>query len=33
MKGAVEMELLSVKKLDAEGLWGGLLYWGPRKIC
>jgi hypothetical protein len=25
--------LLSLKRLSAEGLWGGLLYWGPWKIC
>jgi hypothetical protein len=23
------MEHLSLKRLSAEGLWGGLLYWGP----
>jgi hypothetical protein len=23
----------SLKRLNAEGLWGGFLYWGPWKIC
>ena len=32
MKEALEMELFSLKRLSAEGLWGGLLYWGPWKI-
>jgi hypothetical protein len=25
----VTVALLSLKRLSAEGLWGGLLYWGP----
>jgi hypothetical protein len=29
MKGALEMGRLSLKGLTAEGLEGGLLYWGP----
>jgi len=29
MKGALGMEHFSLKRLSAEGLWGGLLYWGP----
>jgi hypothetical protein len=29
MKGALGMELLSLKRLSVEGLKGGLLYWGP----
>jgi hypothetical protein len=33
LKGALGMKRLSLKRLSAEGLWGGLLYWGPRKIC
>ena len=33
MKGALGIERLSLKRLSAEGLWGGLLYWGPWKIC
>ena len=33
MNGALGMERLSLKRLSAEGLWGGLLYWGPRMIC
>ena len=33
MKGAVGMERFSLKGVSAEGLWGGFLYWGPRKIC
>jgi hypothetical protein len=32
MKGAVGMEHLSLKRLSAEGLLEGLLYWGTRKI-
>jgi hypothetical protein len=32
MKGALKMEHLSLKKLSAEGPWGGLLYRGW-KIC
>jgi len=27
------MERFSLNRLSAEGLWGGLLYWGPWKIC
>jgi hypothetical protein len=27
------VQRLSLKKPSAEGLWGGLLFWGPRKIC
>jgi hypothetical protein len=26
-------EHFSLKRLSAEGLWGGLLYWGHGKIC
>jgi hypothetical protein len=33
MEEALGMELFSLKRLSAEGLWGGLLYWGPWKIC
>jgi hypothetical protein len=33
MKGALGMEHLSLKRLSPAGLWGGLLYWGPWKIC
>ena len=33
MKGALGIEHFSLKRLSAEGLWGGLLYWGPWKIC
>jgi hypothetical protein len=33
MKGALGMGRLSLKRLSAEVLWGGLLYWGPQKIC
>jgi len=29
MKGALRMGLLSLKRLIAEGLEGGLLYWVP----
>jgi hypothetical protein len=29
IKGALRMEGFSLKRLSAEGLWGGLLYWGP----
>jgi hypothetical protein len=32
MKGALGMERFSVKRLSAEGLWGGFLYWGPWQI-
>jgi hypothetical protein len=24
---------VSLKRLSAEGLWGGFLYWALRKIC
>jgi len=27
------MERFSLKRPSAEGLWAGLLYWGPCKIC
>jgi hypothetical protein len=33
MKGAVGMGCHSLKRLTAEGLEGGLLYWEPWKIC
>ena len=33
MKEALGMEYFSLKRLSAKGLWGGLLYWGPWKIC
>jgi len=34
MKWALGMERFSLKKLSVEDLWGGgLLYWGPCKIC
>ena len=33
MKGALGMEHFSLKRLSAEGLWVGLLNWGPWKIC
>jgi len=29
MKGAVGMDCFLLKRLTAEGLEGGLLYWGP----
>jgi len=29
MKEALRMARFSLKGLRAEGLWGGLLYWGP----
>jgi hypothetical protein len=32
-KGDLGMELFSLKRLSAEGIWGGLLYWGPWKMC
>jgi hypothetical protein len=32
-QGALGMERLSPKRLSAEGLWAGLVYWRPRKIC
>jgi hypothetical protein len=32
MKGTPGMECLSLKRLSVEGLWGGILYWGPQKI-
>jgi hypothetical protein len=33
MKGALGMERLSLKRLHGEGLGGGLLHWGPWKLC
>jgi len=33
IKEASGMERFSVKRLSAKDLWGGLLYWGPWKIC
>jgi hypothetical protein len=33
MKGALGLERFSLKRLSAEGLWGGLLYWGLWKMC
>ena len=33
MKGVLGIERFSLKRLSAEGLWEGLLYWGPWKIC
>jgi hypothetical protein len=33
MKEALGMEHFSLKRVNVEGLWGGLLYWGPWKIC
>jgi hypothetical protein len=33
MKGALGMEHFSLKRLNVEGLWEGLLYWGLWKIC
>jgi hypothetical protein len=30
--GSSNRAFLSVKKLSAEDLWGGLFYWGPWKI-
>jgi hypothetical protein len=33
IKGPLGVELLSLKRLSVEGLRGGLLYWGPRKMC
>jgi len=33
MKEALGIERFSLKRLSVEGLWGGLLYWGPWKIC
>ena len=32
-EGALGRERFSLKRLSAEGLRGGLLYWGPWKIC
>jgi hypothetical protein len=32
MKEVLGMERFSLKRLSLEGLWGGLLYWGPWKI-
>jgi hypothetical protein len=29
MKGFLGMERLSLKRINVEGLKGGLLYWGP----
>jgi hypothetical protein len=31
--GDVKMERLSLKRLGVEGLWGEILYCGPRKMC
>jgi hypothetical protein len=33
MKGGLEMERFSLKRLCTVGLWGVLLHWGPWKIC
>jgi len=33
MKEALGMEFFFLKRLSEEDLWGGLLYWGPWKIC
>ena len=33
MKGALGMEHSSLKRFSVEGLWEGLIYWGPWKIC
>jgi hypothetical protein len=33
MKETLGIGHFSLKRLSAEGLWGGLLYWGPWKIC
>jgi len=33
MKEGIGMERSSLKWLSVEGLWGGLLYWGPWKMC
>jgi hypothetical protein len=32
MKEVLGMEHFSLKKLSVEGLWGALIYWGPRKM-
>jgi hypothetical protein len=32
MKETPGMGYFSLKRLSAEGLWGGLLYWEPWKI-
>jgi hypothetical protein len=32
MKEVLGIKHFSLKRLSAEGLWGGLLYWGPWKI-
>ena len=32
-EGTLGMEHFSLKRLNAEGLWGGFLYWRPWKIC
>jgi len=31
--GSTAMERFSLKRLSAEELWGGLIYWGPWKMC
>jgi hypothetical protein len=33
IKWVLGEELLSLNRLSVEGLWGGVLYWGPQKIC
>jgi len=33
MRRALGIGRFSLKRLTAEGLWGGFLYWGPWKIC
>jgi len=33
MKGALEVERLSLEELCERNLEGGLLYWGPQRIC
>jgi hypothetical protein len=33
LKAALGMERFFLNRLSAEGLWGGLLYWGPWKRC
>ena len=33
VKEAPGMERFSLKRLSEAGLWEGLLYWGPWKIC
>jgi hypothetical protein len=32
-EGGPRKEHCSLKRFSAEGLWGGLFYWGPWKIC